>query len=164
MKEAFTIKKKKKIHRNFLKASAAGATALSLTAASASRVYGANERVGVAFIGTGGRSQAHLDVILKLQKDNKGVAPVAACDVWDGLEFNYTVERNGKKEERTYVQGLYPSAKKLGLDPKDTKHVVKDYRKVLDLKEVDVVCIATPDHWHAKISIDPPNAGKPVHC
>ncbi len=158
------MSKNKMNRRNFLKASAAGATALTLTAASASRVYGANERVGVAFIGTGGRSQAHLDVILKLQKDNKGVAPVAACDVWDGLEFNYTVERNGKKEERTYVQGLYPSAKKLGLDPKDTKHVVKDYRKVLDLKEVDVVCIATPDHWHAKISIDAANAGKHVYC
>src|SRR5579862_7133314 len=108
--------------RNFLKATAAGATALSLTAASASRVYGANERVGVAFIGTGGRSQAHLDVILKLQKENKGVAPVAACDVWDGHEEKYFIERDGKKLERTYLQGLYPSAKKLGLNVDDKKH------------------------------------------
>jgi len=158
------MSKNKMNRRNFLKASAAGATALTLTAGSASRVYGANERIGVGFIGTGGRSQAHLDVILKLQKDNKGVAPVAACDVWDGHEYTYTVERNGKKEDRTYIQGLYPSAKKLGLNVDDKKHVVKDYRKVLDLKEVDVVCIATPDHWHAKISIDAANAGKHVYC
>jgi predicted dehydrogenase len=150
--------------RNFLKATAVGATALSLTAASASRVYGANERVGVAFIGTGGRSQAHLDIILKLQKENKGVAPVAACDVWDGHEEKYFIERDGKQLERTYLQGLYPSAKKLGLNVDDKKHVVKDYRKVLDLKEVDAVCIATPDHWHAKITIDASKAGKHVYC
>ena len=50
--------------RNFLKATAAAGAALSLTAASASRVYGANERIGVAFLGTGGRSQAHLDAVV----------------------------------------------------------------------------------------------------
>jgi predicted dehydrogenase len=158
------MSKSKMNRRNFLKASAAGATALSLSAASASRVYGANERIGVGFIGTGGRSQAHLDVILKMQKDNKGVAPVAACDVWDGWEGKYYVERDGQKQERTYLQGLYPSAKKLGLNVGDKSHVVKDYRKVLDLKDVDVVCIATPDHWHAKITIDASNAGKHVYC
>src|SRR5258708_13736830 len=77
------MSKSKMNRRNFLKASAVGATALSLTAASASRVYGANERIGVAFVGIGGRCQAHLDLILKMQKDNKGVAPVAACHVWE---------------------------------------------------------------------------------
>ncbi len=158
------MSKSKLNRRNFLKATAAGATALTLSAASANRVYGANERIGIAFVGTGGRCQAHLDIILKLQKENKGVAPVAACDVWDGHEEKYFVERNGRQEERTYIQGLYPSAKKLGLDPQDKKHVVKDYRKLLDLKEVDVVCIATPDHWHAKITIDAANAGKHVYC
>ncbi len=161
------MSKSKLNRRNFLKATAAGAagaTALSLTAASAARVYGANDRINIGFIGTGGRSQAHLDVILKMQKDNKGVAPIAACDVWDGHEEKYTIERDGKKVERTYIQGLYPSAKKLGLDVDDKKHVVKDYRKVLELKEVDLVCIATPDHWHAKITIDASNAGKHVYC
>src|SRR5262249_49920303 len=60
--------------------------------------------------------------------------------------------------------GLYPSAKKCGLKADDKEHVTKDYRRILDLKEVDVVCIATPDHWHAKISIDAANAGKDVYC
>src|SRR5207302_1079830 len=46
----------------------------------------------------------------------------------------------------------------------DKDHVTKDYRKVLDLKEVDIVCIGTPDHWHAKISIDAAAAGKDVYC
>jgi predicted dehydrogenase len=156
--------KKNVNRRDFLKTSAAGATALSLTAASAARVYGANERIGIAFVGVGGRCQAHLDVINKMAKDKKGVAPVAVCDVWDGYEGDYEVEVNGKKEKRHYLQGLYPSAKKVGLSRDDSKHVVKDYRKLLDLKEVDVVCVATPDHWHAKVSIDAANAGKDVYC
>src|SRR5262245_10727595 len=117
--------------RDFLKATAAGAAALSLTAASARRVYGANERIGVAFVGVGGRCQAHLDVVHKLQQENKGAAAVAVCDVWDGLEKKYK-DKSGK--ERTYLQGLYPSAKKVGLDANDKQHVVKDYRKLLDLK------------------------------
>jgi predicted dehydrogenase len=52
----------------------------------------------------------------------------------------------------------------VGLDPHDKQHVTKDYRRVLDLKEVDVVCIATPDHWHARVSIDAAAAGKQVYC
>lgn len=150
--------------RDFLKTSAAGASAVALAAASYNRILGANEKLGVGFIGVGGRCQAHLEIINKLAKENKGVAPVAVCDVWDGHEAKYTVVRNGKTEERTYAQGLYPSARKVGLDPEDKKHVVKDYRKLLELKEVDVVCIATPDHWHAKMSIDAAAAGKDVYC
>lgn len=136
--------------RDFLKASAAGATALSFTAASASRVYGANERIGVAFLGVGGRCQAHLGHVMKLKEAGKNVAPVAVCDVWDG---NKEVGR-----------GLYYSAEKVGLRPEDSTHVTKDYRRLLDLKEVDVACIATPDHWHAKMSIDAAMAGKDVYC
>jgi len=136
--------------RSFLKTTAAGATALSLTAASAGRVLGANERIGVGFLGVGGRCQEHLQILNKFKQENKGAAPVAVCDVWDG---NKEVGR-----------GLYPSAEKVGLKADDKEHVTKDYRRVLDLKDVDVVCIATPDHWHAKMSIDAAAAGKDVYC
>src|SRR5438105_8642846 len=94
--------------RDFLRTTAAGATALSLTAASASRVLGANDRIGVAFLGTGGRCQEHIGIITKLQKQNKGVAAVAVCDVWDG---NMEVQREGR--------GLYPSAERCGLKAGD---------------------------------------------
>jgi predicted dehydrogenase len=148
--------------RDFLKTTAAG-SALALTAASYARAYRANERIGVAFLGVGGRCQAHLDIINTLKKDGK-VAPVAVCDVWDGHEGTFKKRLGGKIVERKYLQGLYPSAKKVGLNADDSKHVVKDYRKLLDLPEVDVVCIATPDHWHARMSIDAAEARKHVYC
>ena len=63
------MSKKKLNRRTFLKGTAATAGALALTAASARRVYGANERIGVGFVGVGGRCQAHIAVINKLKGD-----------------------------------------------------------------------------------------------
>ncbi len=136
--------------RDFMKAAAAGTAAVSLTTPSYSRVLGANDRIGVAFLGVGGRCQAHIDIINDFAKAKKGVQPVAVCDVWDG---NKEVGR-----------GLYFSAEKCGLKPDDKKHVAKDYRQILSLPEVDLVCVATPDHWHAKMCIDAAAAGKDVFC
>src|SRR5262249_44841493 len=81
-------------------------------------------------------------------------APVAVCDVWDGD----AALGSGKG------RGLYPTAKRCGLKEDDKTHVTKDYRKLLDLKEVDVCAIATPDHWHARMAIDAMLAGKDVYC
>jgi predicted dehydrogenase len=143
--------------RDFLKTSAAGAagaTALTLTAAAYDRVKGANDRINIGFLGVGGRCQQHVDEILKMQQEKKGVAPVAVCDVWDG----------DQELGRGQGRGLYPTAKRCGIDVDDKKHVNKDYRVILDQKDVDVVGIATPDHWHAKMAIDAMEAGKDVYC
>jgi predicted dehydrogenase len=146
--------------RKFIQATtvAAGA-ALTLTATSYGKVRGSNERLGVAFLGCGGRAQAHINLITKLE----GTHPVGVCDVWDGHEETYPQTFGGKTTERKYSQGLYPSAKKCGFDPNDKTRVVKDYRRLLDRSDVDIVCISTPDHWHARMTLDAMTAGKDVY-
>ncbi len=42
--------------------------------------------------------------------------------------------------------------------------IYEDYRKILDRKEIEVVTIVTPDHWHTKIAIEAMQAGKDVYC
>ncbi|MCI0456844.1 MAG: Gfo/Idh/MocA family oxidoreductase [Gemmataceae bacterium] len=141
--------------RDFLQGTAAAAATLTLSASSYARVQGANERIGIAFLGVGGRCQQHIDVINSFVRQNRNnVAPVGVCDVWDGDE------RLGRGTGR----GLYPSARKCGLQRDDRRHVTKDYRRLLELREVDAVCIASPDHWHAKMCIDAAAAGKHIYC
>src|SRR5205085_8790768 len=132
------------------------------SAASYAKVPGTADRLRVAFLGCGGRAQAHIDLVNRFARDRKDVVPAAVCDVWDGLEDEYEVEFGGKVTRRRYAQGLYPSAKKCGLEVGDKTRVTKDYRRVLDLKDVDAVCIATPDHWHGKMTADAMLAGKDV--
>ncbi len=142
--------------RTFLQSTAAAgvaATAMALDAKTYAQAPGANERIGLAFLGVGGRCQQHIDVILALQRANaRSVAPVAVCDVWDG---NPMLGRGSGR-------GLNPSALRCGLRVEDRVHVTKDYRRLLELREVDAVCIATPDHWHARMCIDAANAGKHI--
>jgi predicted dehydrogenase len=140
--------------RDFLKTGAATAATVALSAASYNRVYGSNDRMGIAFIGVGGRCQEHIDVITDMWFHRQPVAPVAVCDVWDG----------NAELGRGRGRGLYPSARRCGLNPDDRTHVTKDYRRILDLREVDAVCVATPDHWHARITIDAANASKDIYC
>ncbi|MFO0848039.1 MAG: Gfo/Idh/MocA family oxidoreductase [Gemmataceae bacterium] len=143
--------------RRFLRTAAAGA-ALPLTASSYAAVPGSNSRLRVGFLGCGGRAQAHLHLALKLPD----VAVAAVCDVWDGLADEYEQTVGGRTTRRTYCQGLYPTAERAGLPTTDRQRVTKDYRAVLDSKDVDAVVIATPDHWHARMTLDALAAGKDV--
>jgi len=142
--------------RQFMKSAAGAATvAMTMNAKNYGQVAGANERIGIAFLGVGGRCQQHIDVILAMQRDNRNsVTPIGVCDVWDG---DQELGRGGGR-------GLFPSARRCGLNVDDRQHVTKDYRRLLELREVDAVCIATPDHWHAKMTIDAASAGKHVYC
>src|SRR6478736_211819 len=67
------------------------AAALSLPAASYANVAGSNDRLRVAFVGCGGRAQAHIDLVNRFAREGKGVVPAAVCDVWDGLDDEYEV-------------------------------------------------------------------------
>ena len=104
----------------------------------ADRSKGANERIGVGFIGTGGRAQAHIDIINDFQEQGV-VQPVAVCDV--------------------YRPRLEAASKRTGGAKMYTEH-----EALLDDPNVDLVCIATPDRHHAPQAIDALNAGKDVYC
>ena len=118
--------------RDFLKASAASATA-----ASASQVLGANDRVRIGVVGTGGRGQWLMKALNKVSPS--GIQFVAVCDVYD-------VRRN----EAAQIAG-------------GAVEQYLDYKQVLARKDVDAVIVATPDHWHAAIAVDAMNAGKDVY-
>ncbi|WP_439621871.1 Gfo/Idh/MocA family protein [Gemmata sp.] len=139
--------------RSFIAGSAAAGAALSLPAASYAKIQGANGKVRVGFLGVGGRCQQHIDVVLKMKELGKPVEPVAVCDVWDGQVVPNVIKG----------RGLYPSAERCGLKADDKDHVTKDYRKIITAKDVDAVCIATPDHWHARMAIDALENGKDVY-
>ncbi len=110
-------------------------TGAALTAAGYQRVIGANERVRMGFIGLGNRGDQVLDAFLE-----HGDQEVAAlCDLReDYLDFAH-------KKSRAHPAHY------------------KDYRKLLENKDVDAVALATPDHWHALMCVDACNAGKDVY-
>jgi predicted dehydrogenase len=107
---------------------------LAFTAASYSRILGANDRLGLGVIGCGERGRGDMRLFLK----QTGVQVVAVCDIY------------GEMIDR--AQQMAPGAQ-----------AFTDHRKLLELKEVDIVLIATPDHWHAQTTIDALNAGKDVY-
>jgi predicted dehydrogenase len=109
--------------------------ALPMTALSAGRIRGANDRVVVGLIGCGGRGQEVADLLRSVPGAEYG----AMCDVYP-------------PNAKAGAQRLNPAAK-----------VVSDFRRVLDLKEVDAVHIATPDHWHAILTVMACAAGKDVY-
>jgi predicted dehydrogenase len=111
------------------------AAAVALTAASASRVLGANDRVRLGCIGLGNRGDQVLDAFLV----HKDAEVVAVCDIY-----------------RPYVDF---AAKKAGTTPK----TFKEYRELLDQKDLDAVVICTPDHWHALQTVHACEAKKDVY-
>ena len=112
-----------------------GAT-IAATAASYSRILGANDRVRIGAIGTGSRGQTLLGALNQLESNDI----VAICDVY-------------KPHLVTTKAAHAPNAEEFG-----------DHRALLDRKDMDAVVIATPDHWHVPILTDALQAGKDVYC
>jgi predicted dehydrogenase len=121
--------------RDFVKAAGAAAAVTSLFPG---RVLGANDRVNAAFIGMGKMGRANLGIAMR--QENLQVASV--CDIFD-RNLNWALETARKK---------FPEAKP-----------VKDFREILADKSIDVVCIATPDHWHPYMTVEACKAGKDVY-
>src|SRR3954470_7159504 len=102
---------------------------------STAKGFAANEMITVGCIGTGGRCRRLMQSLATIQ----GVKIAAVCDIWD---FHL-------EEGRKLAQ--------LGA------FTTKDYRAVLDRKDIDAVLIGTPDHWHVPIMVDACAAGKDVY-
>lgn len=137
--------------RSFLSATSATAAALALgsratrSAAAQRRLFGANERIHLGLIGSGGQGTNDACVCTAI----KDVACISLCDV---AEFRLA-EAEGRVTESMQKAGT-PAVK---IDRTD------DYRRLLDNKAVDAVIIATPDHWHARPFIAACAAGKHIY-
>src|ERR1035437_1237480 len=128
--------------REFLDTLAVGAAGLAVgsSAKSYGQILGANERVNFAVIGLNGRAGAHLSSL----KANKEAARIShVCDV----------------DSNTLAKFAANTEKTMGYAPATGK----DFRKILELKDVDAITIATPDHWHAPMAIAGLEAGKHVY-
>ncbi len=113
---------------------------MGTTAKSYSRILGSNDRLNFAVIGLNSRGYAHL-AALKANKISARISHV--CDV----------DSNILKKFADKVQ------QELGESPATEK----DFRKILEHKDVDAITIATPDHWHAPMAIAGLQAGKHVY-
>jgi predicted dehydrogenase len=122
--------------REFIGRTVAGAATagLALTAPAIGRVASPNERVTVGIIGAGIRGLEQMKAVLTV-KGNVAVV----CDLYDG-HFRRANE----------IQANTPTT--------------REFREVLDRKDLDAVVIATSDHWHAPIAIAAMQAGKDVYC
>jgi len=130
--------------RNFIKNTTLGTVSLATATLSSNFVLGrdilgANERINCAVVGVRSRGKAHAAAI-NLQENAK---ILYSCDVDDVI----------LEEHNKWCQ------KNLGYVPK----VEKDFRKLLEIKELDAIFIATPEHWHAPMTIMALQAGKHVY-
>lgn len=127
--------------RQFLAGSAAVAGAFVVGTASR-RVLGASEEISVGIVGLGGQGGSHLGTYLGKEMQNQNVRLVAVCDA-----------------DKDHLDKAVASADKAGLKVAG----VQDLRRVLDMKDVDAVVTATPNHWHSLLSIWAVQAGKDIY-
>lgn len=133
----------KSIHRRtFLKAAGLGGAGLALPNIITSKALGAadgtppaSERIVMAGVGVGGQGSGDLKTFMA----DKRVQLVAVCDVREAARRQWEQQ---VKDIKSYV----------------------DYREVIARNDIDMIMCATPDHWHAQISIDAMKCGKDIYC
>lgn len=107
------------------------------TALSYSAIIGANDRLRIGVIGCGSQATSHMRALVKMREsDNCDIT--AVCDVYDKRAQAAAQLTNGK--------------------------IVKDYRRLLEDRDIDYVLIATPEHWHYQMTMDAASAGKQIYC
>lgn len=146
----FNINREKKqmkniSRRSFIGTSATGMLGLStgLSAKSYGRILGSNDRINIAFLGTGARSYGHRRMVQGSSQD-KNLGVVAVCDIWN---------QNREKAAADCFD-------KFGTKVTQYKYS----EELLNDKDVDAVMIATGDHQHARILDEVVKAGKDCYC
>jgi len=120
--------------RQLLQAAGAALTTSIFTG----RLKGANDRVATAFIGMGRMGISNLGIAMK----QPAIQAAAVCDVY-----------------QPHLEEAVALAAKRSAKVK----AVKDFREIIADKSIDVVCISTPDHWHAYMTVEACKAGKDVY-
>jgi predicted dehydrogenase len=126
------------INKNISRRDALAAGTAFTTSLFTGQVKGANDRIRAGFIGLGAMGSGNLGYAMKVPE----VEPVALCDIY-----------------QPHLERAEAAARRGGFQPKS----VKDFREVLADKSIDVVCISTPDHWHAYMTVEACKAGKDVY-
>ena len=114
-------------------------SAAAASVSSLARVMGANDRIRIGMIGCGGMGRGDLNTFFMYDDVD---CPVI-CDIDDAM----------------IAKTLPIVEKRLGKTP----DVVKDFRKVIERKDIDAILVATPDHWHALPAVYGCQAGKDVY-
>ena len=115
----------------------AATTAAMFTARSYARIKGANERLLVGVIGCGGMAMGHMRALNRM-KDSDNVQITAVCDLYQ-KRLDQASELTGGKQ---YTK----------------------YHELLASRDVDYILNATPEHWHAQITLDAADADKHIYC
>lgn len=116
-----------------------GGTSFGLSARSYSKIIGANDRIRVAVTGVNSRGKAHISALSKCTNISIGYV----CDV-----DSRAAEAAAKQAEES--TGEKPA-------------IQMDFRKLVEVKDLDLVTVATPEHWHAPMAIMAVKAGKNVY-
>ncbi len=118
------------------------------------RILGANGKVRVGFIGVGNRGTQMLETFMRMPD----CEVAALCDVYEPY-----ITRDRSKVDPRYIKDMPGQIPRMGELFPDKVERYTDYRKLLENKSIDAVCIATPDHWHALQTIHSIQAGKDVY-
>jgi predicted dehydrogenase len=145
--------------REFLSKTALAAAGLTVgtqtfAAADYSNIPGAAERIRMGFIGLGNRGSQ----LLKLFMSHPDVEISAFCDLYEPY-----MTRDRSLVDPRYIKDLGGQIPKMGETFPNKVKKYNDFRKLLEDKDIDAVCIATPDHWHALITINAIQAGKDIY-
>jgi predicted dehydrogenase len=149
----------KESRREFISKSTAAVAGVSvglqaLGSGKTTRIFGSNDTIRMGFIGIGNRGSQLLNIFMKQPE----CEVAALCDIYEP----YTLRDRSKVDPRylEMMPGQIPQmGEKFPVQPK----IYTDYRKLLEDKTIDAVCIATPDHWHALQTIQAIQAGKDVY-